>query len=44
MTPDAFQAELHASLTSFYEDILKVPCAGGRPQAKIIKRLKPVCR
>ena len=38
MTPDAFRVELHASLTSFYEDILKVPGAGGRPQAKIIKK------
>jgi hypothetical protein len=38
MTPDAFRAELRASLTSFYKDILKVPGAGGRPQAKIIKR------
>jgi hypothetical protein len=38
MTPDAFRAELRASLTSFYEEILKVPGAGGRPQAKIIKR------
>ncbi len=37
MTPDGFQAELCASLTSFYEDMLKVPGAGGRPQAKIIK-------
>ena len=54
MTPDAFRAELRASLTSFYEDILKVPGAGGRPQAKIIKHLKlcsrasssrtPICR
>ena len=43
MTPDAFRAELCASLTSFYEDILKVPGAGGRPQAKIIKRWK-LCR
>ena len=41
MTPDAFQAELCASLTSFYEDILKVPGAGGRPQAKIIKEALP---
>jgi hypothetical protein len=43
MTPAAFRAELRASLTSFYEDILKVPGAGGRPQAKIIKRWK-LCR
>jgi hypothetical protein len=43
MTPDAFRAELRASPTSFYEDILKVPCAGGRPQAKIIKHRK-LCR
>ena len=41
MTPDAFRAELRASLTSFYEDILKVPGAGGRPQAKIITEALP---
>ena len=38
MTPDAFRAELRTALISFYEGILKVPGAGGRPVAKIIKR------
>ena len=38
MTPDAFRAELRTALISFYEGILKVPRAGGRPVAKIIKR------
>ncbi len=33
MPPDAFRAELHASLISFYEGVLKVPCAGWRPEA-----------
>jgi hypothetical protein len=41
MTPAAFRAELRASLTSFYEDILKVPGAGRRPQAKIITEALP---
>jgi hypothetical protein len=38
MTPDAFRAELRTALISFYEGILKVPGAGGRPVAKNIKR------
>ena len=38
MTPDDFWADLHTALISFYEGILKVPGAGGRPVAKIIKR------
>jgi hypothetical protein len=38
MTPDDFWTELRDSLTSFYEGVLKVPGAGGRPQPKIIKR------
>ncbi len=37
MTPDDFRGELRDSLTSFYEDVLKFPGAGGRPQPKIIK-------
>ncbi len=43
MPPDAFRAELRASLISFYEGVLKVPGAGGRPEARIIKR-PPGCR
>jgi hypothetical protein len=42
MPPDAFQAELRASLISFYEGVLKVPGACGRPKARIIKR-PPAC-
>ncbi len=38
MAPDDFRAELRTALISFYEGILKVPGAGGRPVAKIIKR------
>jgi hypothetical protein len=38
MTSDEFRAELRDALTSVYEDILKVPGAGGRPQPMIIKR------
>jgi hypothetical protein len=38
MTPDDFWADLRTALISFYEGILKVPGAGGRPVAKIIKR------
>jgi hypothetical protein len=39
MTPDDFRAELCAALISFYDGILKVPGAGGRPaEARIIKR------
>jgi hypothetical protein len=38
MPPDAFLAELRTVLISLYEGILKVPGAGGRPVAKIIKR------
>jgi hypothetical protein len=38
MTRDDFRAELRAALISFYEGILKVPVAGGRPTAQIIKR------
>ena len=38
MTPDDFRAELRTALISFYEGILKIPGAGGRPVAKIIKR------
>jgi hypothetical protein len=42
LPPDAFRgeirAELSASLISFYEGVLKVPGAGRRPEAKIIKR------
>ena len=38
MTPDDFWAKLCTALISFYEGILKVPGAGGRPVAKIIKR------
>ncbi len=42
MPPDAFQAELRASLISFYEGVFKVPGAGC-PEARIIKR-PPACR
>ena len=38
MTPDDFRAELCTALISFYEGILKVPGACGRPAAQIIKR------
>jgi hypothetical protein len=38
MPPAAFRAELRAALNAFYEGILKIPGAGGRPEAKIIKR------
>ena len=39
MSPDAFRTtELQAALISFYDGVLKVPGAGGRPEAKIIKR------
>ncbi len=34
MTPDAFRAELRASLTSFYEDILKVPARADVPKPR----------
>jgi hypothetical protein len=50
MPPDTFRAELRASLISFYEGVLKVPGAGGHPEARIIKqprtcrRLPPACR
>ncbi len=36
-SPDAFRVELCASLISFYEDVLKVPGAGGHSEARIIK-------
>ncbi len=37
MPTDEFWTDLRDSLISFYEGVLKVPGAGGRPQAKIIK-------
>jgi hypothetical protein len=41
MPPDAFWAELSASLIPFYKGLLKVPGAGGRPEARTIKRPPP---
>jgi hypothetical protein len=39
MPPDDFRAELRDSLTSLYEGVLKVSCAGRRPQPKIFKQI-----
>ena len=39
MTPAAFRAELHASLTSFYEGILKVPARADVPKPRSSRKL-----
>jgi hypothetical protein len=38
MPPDEFRTELSDSLTTFYDNILKKSCAGGRPAAKHLSR------
>ena len=38
MPADDFRSELRSALVSYYDGILKIPGAAGRPEAKLIKR------